>query len=114
MNLTKVKQIFLDAIDADMFDDADFYEYMQQCFYHIDSKKNEMSDTQLTILLTVAASIAKTLGSIGKGEHDESITEEDKKAAHEKEQIIIEYMDYLTKHSCASLNNADIGEPVAQ
>ena len=116
MNLTKIKEIFFEAIDADMFDDAEFYEYMQRCFNNIDSDQNEMNDIQVTILLTIAASIAKTLGSIRKGEHDEAITEEDKKAAQEKERIIIEYMDYLTNHSCASLysDRDDIGELVAQ
>lgn len=116
MNLTKIKKIFFESINADMFDDAEFYEYMHRCFNNIDSVQNEMNEVQATILLTVATSIAKTLGSIREGEHDDSITEEDKQVAQEKERLIIEYMDYLTSHSPASFDSdADnSGELVAQ
>ncbi len=102
MNLTKAKEILYQNIDAKMFDDPEFYDYLLACFSKIDSVKNDIDDTQMKILLTVSSSIAETLASIRLGEHDESMTDADKQIAEEQERTIVEFLDYLTSYRSGS------------
>ena len=108
MNLGKVKKILIATISGEMFDDDEFHAYMMRCFNSIDASHNELDDIQMTIILTVSTSIAKTLASIRKGEHDETMTPADIQIAHDKERTIIEYIEYLTSHISDSVNSSGI------